>query len=313
MCGILSIWTNHQNMPKKNHFLLILAVAFLGGSIPPFAKIALEGFEPFTITFLRFLSAAFVIYFFLPRRELSFATLYKLRWVGVVGALNPIFILLALQYIPANIVGLFYAVIPGLSVAYLWLVQKSKTSRLQLFGFALGLLGVGFISFSTVAAQTADSQTWLGTSLAAIAVLSFFAYGIISKEHQRSESFSAAALAFYFAIITALLSLPLALYETTAQSGLQNVSVNAAAAVFFLGVIGTGAQYLLYQHSLRVMEASQANIFIYLSPLVAAGLAAIMLEEQITWQLIAGGIVILYGAYLATGRRRPVIKTPAEA
>lgn len=238
--------------------------------------------------------------------------LYKLRWVGVVGALNPIFILLALQFIPANVVGLFYAVIPGLSVVYLWLVLGEKTTRLQILGFVLGLIGVAIITLSTISSASVQTPLY-GIVFISIAVLGFFAYGIASKEHQRSESVSAAALAFYFAVITALLTLPLAIYETVALDGLANANGIAAGAILYLGFLGTGAQYLLYQHSLRVMEAAQANVFIYLSPLFAAGIAAVLIGEAITWQLVVGGSIILYGAYLAAGRRKPSSATPAEA
>jgi len=92
---------------NKKHIGLIALVAFAAGSIPPFAKLALESFDPFTLVFFRFLAASVVIYFFMPRKEISFEMLKKMRWVGLIGALNPIFLFLGLRYIPANITPLF--------------------------------------------------------------------------------------------------------------------------------------------------------------------------------------------------------------
>lgn len=287
---------------NRKHFLLIALVALAGGSIPPFAKLALESFGPFTLVFFRFLAATIVMYFFMPKKELSLKHLVSLRWVGIVGALNPIFIFLALQHIQSNITALFYAIIPGLGVAYLWLAKGEKTLPRQLLGFALGLVGVAIISLQTVASKADGGNPWVGITFMLIAVLSFFAYGIMSKEHLRTEKVSGTALAFYFAVITTVLSLPFAVYETVQQPWFGHVGVVALLATLYLGFIGTGAQYLLYQRALKVMEAAQANIFIYLQPIITVVLAALLVGETITWQIFVAGVIILFGARLALSK-----------
>ncbi|HCR55759.1 TPA: hypothetical protein DIV49_02195 [Candidatus Saccharibacteria bacterium] len=289
---------------NRKHFLLIALVALAGGSIPPFAKLALESFGPFTLVFFRFLAASIVMYFFMPKKELSLKHMVNLRWVGIVGALNPIFIFLALQHIQSNITALFYAIIPGLGVAYLWLLRGEKTSATQLAGFALGLIGVGIISLQTVTGKADGGNPWVGITFMLIAVFSFFAYGIMSKERQRSTKISGTALAFYFAVITTVLSLPFAVYETVQQPWFGHVAIIPLLATLYLGFIGTGAQYLLYQRALKVMEAAQANIFIYLQPIITVVLAALLVGEAITWQIFLAGVIILFGARLALSTQK---------
>ncbi len=284
-----------------------------GGSIPPFAKLALESFDPFTLVFFRFLAASIVIYFFMPKKELSLQNLYKLRWIGIIGALNPIFIFLALQYIPSNITALFYAIIPGLSVLYLMFVKHVRTSFAQIAGFVLGLIGVGIVSLHT-AVSTDGSNPYIGIGLILVSVFAFFAYGIMSKEEQRKDQISGTALAFYFAVITTIISIPFAVVETVQNPWFGNVTLWPLLATLYLGFIGTGAQYLLYQRALKVMEAAQANIFIYLQPIITVVLAALVVDEAITWQIFIGGVIVLFGARLAlsTPKKTPPLPAPAE-
>ena len=295
---------------NKKHFLLIALVAIAGGSIPPFAKLALESFDPFTLVFFRFLAASIVIYFFLPKKELSWELLYKLRWIGLIGALNPIFIFLALQHIPSNITALFYAIIPGLSVLYLMYFKQVRTTLVQVGGFVLGLIGVGIVSLYT-ATSTDGSNPYLGILLATVSVLAFFAYGIMSKEELRKERISGTALAFYFAVITTVISIPFAAVETVQRPWFDTVALWPLLATLYLGFVGTGAQYLLYQRALKVMEAAQANIFIYLQPIVTVILAALVVGEAITWQIFIGGVIVLFGARLALSKPKQTPPPPA--
>ena len=59
------------------------------------------------------------------------------------------------------------------------------------------------------------------------------------------------------------------------------------------------------------MEAAQANIFIYLQPVVGIVLAAMLVGEAITLQLILGGVTVLVGAWLAlSNKKKKVIEHP---
>lgn len=282
----------------KNKFVLIALVALAGGSIPPFAKLALEVFEPFTLVFFRFLAASAVIYYFLPKNELSLKKLLELKWVAIIGAGNPIFIFLSLQHLPSNSTALFYSFVPSLGVAYLWFAKREKIHSMQLFGFVAGLVGVSIISADIISANE-NGNPLLGLIFASLAVLAFFSYGILSKEMQRNTNVSGTALAFYFAVVTTLISAPIAFTESLSSPWISNLELKHLLAVLYLGFIGTGAQYLLFQKALKVMEAAFANLFVYLQPIIGVVLAYFIVGEEITMQLILGGIVVLIGARMA--------------
>lgn len=102
----------------ESAFFLAAVAAFCGGSIVVAAKIALEVFEPFTIVFIRFLSAIlFLIPLVVKTGEFKFSSIKQFIPVGIVGALNPILLFIALQYTQASVSPLIYASVPAMTAS----------------------------------------------------------------------------------------------------------------------------------------------------------------------------------------------------
>ena len=78
---------------------------------------------------------------------------------------------------------------------------------------------------------------------------------------------------------------------------------DAVAAIVILGALGTGAAYVL-NYWLIAHEGTAASVVIYLLPVVAVILGAIVLAEPITWPVLLGMTIVLAGVAL-TRRRSP--------
>ena len=112
-----------------------------------------------------------------------------------------------------------------------------------------------------------------------------------------------------------LLLVPLATLE--AWSGLPMTQTlwgwkTAVLAVAAALMPGAGA-YLAYATLQKTLGAARAGLTLYLSPLYAAAVAALVLGEPIEWYHALGAAVILPGIYLAsraaTSRIRPRTKS----
>lgn len=68
-------------------------------------------------------------------------------------------------------------------------------------------------------------------------------------------------------------------------------------AIAFLGVLCSALSYIFYNDGLQSLPASQVGAFLYLEPLVATLVAAIVLSEQIVPATLAGGALILLGVW----------------
>ena len=69
-------------------------------------------------------------------------------------------------------------------------------------------------------------------------------------------------------------------------------------AIAFLGVFCSGLAYIAWYDALQALQASQVGVFLYLEPLVAVFVAALVLGEAITLASLLGGGIILLGVYL---------------
>lgn len=84
-------------------------------------------------------------------------------------------------------------------------------------------------------------------------------------------------------------------------------------AVVYMVVIGSAAVFTLYVTVLGRWDASRANYGFVLIPIVTVLVSAWLLDEAITWRLVAGGAVVLLGVYVGALRqhsrpgRHPVV------
>ena len=79
---------------------------------------------------------------------------------------------------------------------------------------------------------------------------------------------------------------------------LGTLSAGQWAAIAYLGLLCSVTAFFLYNYALSRIEASKAAVWIYLEPVVAVALGALLLGEAVTPQTVAGGAVILVSLIL---------------
>jgi drug/metabolite transporter (DMT)-like permease len=78
----------------------------------------------------------------------------------------------------------------------------------------------------------------------------------------------------------------------------RQTSVMAWSALGYLIVMGSVIAYLSYLWLLKVRPAAQVSSYVYVNPIVAVLLGAVMVNERITWLQITGLGIILAGVFL---------------
>lgn len=89
--------------------------------------------------------------------------------------------------------------------------------------------------------------------------------------------------------------------------GLQEIaqlSPRGWLSMAFLGVFCSGVAYIFWFDALRAIPASQVGVLLYIEPLVAVAVAAVVLREPIIFATLAGGAMILAGVWLVN---RPAV------
>ncbi|KKR50032.1 hypothetical protein A3A55_01010 [Candidatus Roizmanbacteria bacterium RIFCSPLOWO2_01_FULL_40_14] len=279
---------------------IIALTALCGSSVPVFAKIALEIFQPFTLVFIRFLLATISLLPFVKQtNELSFENFKKLFSIAFIGALNPILLFIALQTTQASVTPLIYASVPIMSAFYLQSVKKQKITKDQYAGILIGFTGVCIIILLPLITshQYTPLEMMSGNVLILFASFAFMLYGFYSKSRQVNHAVSPIALTFYFSLVTLLLSAPFALYEVIKEPILySDIRWTHVVSALEIGIVGTSIFYFLYQYSLKISSAITASLFTYLQPVLTILLAIALLGEKITIPLIIGAALAVYGA-----------------
>jgi len=289
--------SNGKNVNKV--FWIILLAGMLGGSIPTISKIALEVFKPFTLVMIRFLSAClFLLPFIVKSKELSLNKFKQLFLTALFGALNPILFIIGLQFTKAQLAIMIFAGVPAMTVLYLTVFKKEKIKIEKIVGVIVGFLGVSIVVLLPLLEQGKANLSAWSNGLIFIASMMFLVYGLMSKEKQRKLKVTPLALTFYFSLVAFIISIPFSIYELNVYN-LVNIGVKHILSILYLGIIGTGIMYLIYQYALKLSSELTANLFIYLQSIFGVLLPFFVLGEKITLPFIIGGSLALIGAKIA--------------
>jgi drug/metabolite transporter (DMT)-like permease len=77
-----------------------------------------------------------------------------------------------------------------------------------------------------------------------------------------------------------------------------NLTAKGWMGVLFLGIFCSGLAYIAWYDALQALSTAQTGVFLYIEPLVAVVVAAIILSEKITGVSLIGGAIILVGVWL---------------
>ncbi len=238
-----------------------------------------------------------------PRREITFVVVY-----GVVGvAMVQWLYFVALGRIPVSLTLLIEFTAP-LMVA-LWVrFVLGRPVRRRLWP-ALGLVLAGLALVARVwAGLTVDGLGLVAAFAAAGALAAYYLLG----EHglSRRDPVSLAALSFVAAAVFWAAVLPWWTFPFERLAAPVDVLGHATPAwvlVTWVVVLGSVVPWLLVLNGMRRIGAARAGLVGTFEPVVAGGVAWVVLGEQLTLVQIVGGIVVVGGIVLAETARTPTV------
>jgi drug/metabolite transporter (DMT)-like permease len=173
-----------------------------------------------------------------------------------------------------------------------WLLWKRRPGGLFLAGLAAALLGTGLL----VRASLGTSPTaLLGDGLGVVTAM-FYAWYLLSVKGLRDRGAATLQLMAVTTTITAAILLPVALL-----SGEPLLPQTAVGWLKLLGLawISHAAGQGLIAYALAHLPAAFSAVGLLLQPVIAAGFAWLLLSEPLSVLQCAGGVVVLFGIYLA--------------
>ncbi len=298
---------------SRSYVIYIGLLAAFWGASYMFIKVADRAFEPATMIMLRLVIAAGLLLAVLVAqrgRRQTVAEMRRLGWegfaLGVVNAAIP-FTLIAWgeKHIDSGVAAIANASMPIFVVLLAIRWKPSERVRgLRLAGFLIGLVGVG------VLAGVHPKGGWwgvAGTMAVVVASVSYAAGALWSQRLvERTSGLTLAATTMVGALVVLL---PLGLWQLPSHVP----GWKETGSVVALAVIGTAVAQIILYRVLRSDGAARVSLVTYLLPVTALFYGVTLLGEPLTWQELAGMVLILGGVAFGSGAVRFARREPVAA
>jgi drug/metabolite transporter (DMT)-like permease len=196
-------------------------------------------------------------------------------------------------------IGLLYAVSPVLIAlaSALWLHERF--GMLQWAGVALALGGVMHIIIKGQWGALGALQVNPGDGWIALCVVAWTAYSLLLRAWP--SAFGSLARLTLIACGGVVVLLPLTAAEALA-GWTSTLSWTSVALVLAAALLPGAAAYGAYSYMQRILGAARVGVVLYLGPLYAAVVGALVLGERIESFHLAGAALILPGIWLSSRR-----------
>ena len=296
------------NSSLKDHAIAphaaLLLVQIMFGTWPILGKVAMRSMSSTSLVCFRIFGAALIFSLLqrklgelpqLPRRVLAWLVVSSL--LGV--ALNQFIFVKGLSLTTAINSTLLITTIPVFALVVSIALGYDKASLRHFLGILLAAAGVIYL----VDPLRADfsAQTTLGNLLLVASSFSYGAYIAVSRNLFRR--YGALNVITWIFQISALLAIPIAVYSWNTE-GLRTISGGLFLAVAYIILVPTVGAYYLNSWAITRVPPSVVAVYIYLQPLLAFGLAPLVLGESWNSRTIVACALIFAGVAVVTIRSR---------
>ncbi|MFG3437902.1 EamA family transporter [Nonomuraea sp. NPDC047897] len=296
----------HQNTADRPSPLMMwgaLAVVYVvWGSTYLGIAVAVESIPPLLSGAMRFVVAGLLLGgFVLARSGTAAFRMTRRQFLGatVVGVLLLTFgngmVAVSEQYISTGLAALLVASVP------LWLVVfriavRDRPRTLTLAGVLVGFAGVAALSLGG-----AQAGSTFGIVVILFGSLSWSVGSFLSSRiAMPADPFAASAVE----MLVGGLGLTLLGTAVGERVDLQAITGASWAALAYLVVVGSLIGFTAFSWLLGHAPISLVSTYAYVNPVVAVILGALVLNEQVTGQILVGGLVILAGVALVISTER---------
>jgi len=285
-----------------NTYLKLFAVAFFWGGTFVAGRFLAGSAHPVSAAFFRFVIASLCLLLALcmsegrlPRLEARQALAVAVLGLTGVFAYN-LFFFNGLSLIGAARAALIIALNPVAITLCSALIYREALPLSRLIGIPLSVIGALVVITRGQPLQIFSGGIGRGELLIFGCVLSWTLYSVIGKTAMRGLS-PLAAVCWSSIAGTLLLSIPALAYGSLPEA--VHFSWPVWCSIGYLGLFGTVVGFLWYFEGIQKIGPSRAAVFINFVPVNGVLLATLLLGEPLDVSLIGGGLLVIFGAYLA--------------
>jgi drug/metabolite transporter (DMT)-like permease len=286
----------------KEICMLLVAVILWGTAIAP-TKWALESIQPFTLLFIRLFFAGGICMLFsygqlqkaIVHKNIPWKRMSLLSFTGVAGYF--MFTSYGISLTSGLHVSIIDAALPLVTILFSAFFLKEKIQPNYWVGIILGAIGVLLI---TISSNNADQEVSLiGDILILLSTFLFAFYTVLLKQPKQEQYLSNKVFTTLTLIIGSVILLPFAMVETF-YYGLPKIETSKTGlSVMYLVIGATILAYWFWNKALERVSASISGLYLNALPLISIVASIVLLNESLTWRIVIGGSLVLFGVVWA--------------
>ena len=289
-----------------NAYLKVIFSVVAWGASFIATKVALQEIHPATVVWLRFgigvlilgLAARWRGQLALPQKKdipyfalLGFIGITFHQWLQSTGLVTA----------QASTTAWIVATTPIFMALLGWLVLREKLTKIQVFGIILATIGVLLVvSKGELSALGLRGSVTPGDILIMISAPNWAIFSTLSRRGLKEHS---AVLMMLYVMGFGWLFTSVLFFGGPGLFEISQLTLPGWLSILFLGIACSGLAYIFWYDGLQAIPASQVGTFLYLEPLVAVVIAAIVLKEPLLLASLLGGGTILLGVWLVNRAR----------
>ncbi|MDA4127532.1 MAG: DMT family transporter [Thaumarchaeota archaeon] len=200
------------------------------------------------------------------------------------------------NYIPAAAGALvFYSMVVLTMSSYSVVGEGEKVSVPLVAGLLLGVIGIVTMTFGGI-----GSVSSLGVALMAVTGTAWGLYSVYGKSSESYFGYTYNSF-LYFGLANVFLVLLVTALQGTRQW--TAIALPNLALALYMGMVSTALSYVIWNGVLKRVSASQGGLTQLLVPIITSIMGVVLLSEEVTFGLVAGGSLILLGIYVNGSRR----------
>ncbi len=289
-----------MNNQFKAHISLFVANFLYGINYVIVKSIMPEYINAPALTFLRnFLSTIlfWIFCMFIESKVIDKKDYPRFFWAALLGvSLNQFLFVQGLDYTTPMNAAIIMTTNPILVLIAASIMLRERIVGIKILGILLGAIGA-LIAIMSNGPINIGSQTAFGDGLMFLNSLSFALYLTVSKPLM-GKYHTMQALKWFF-LIGSLLLLPLGIKYVDLNS-LLHLPAKVYLALTYIIVVTTFLTYIMFNFSLKHLNASTVSIYLYMQPVVAGLTAYFLGMEKITILKIVATVLVFSGVYIVS-------------
>lgn len=296
-------------MKAKHWFVFILLGAIWSSSFM-WIKIAVQEVGPITLVAYRALfGLSFGIVVILIQRvklPRTFRDWLPLFVVGITNIAIPFFLISWGElHIDSAVASILDATVPLFTILIAhFMLQDDKITLPKVLGLVVGFTGIIILMSKDIGASASSLLGQVAVIVASI----FYAISAIYIRKTTVDTPAILRSAGPLVSASAVMWLGAFVFESPVQVPQLGITW---VALLFLGMLGSGLAFLMSFYLVHEIGPTRTTMVTYLFPLGGVLLGVTFLHEQITWQVLAGAVVII--SSLAIANWEPKLATGQQA